>query len=55
MKAVSLCLAGASLALVTGLANLANAHLDRPVVIEGKDGPILLGRMVVIATPLPAE
>lgn len=31
------------------------ASANRPIVLEGKDKPILLGRMVVTATPLDGE
>ncbi len=53
MKTIALSLAGC--ALMLGLAFTEAEATRPPAVIEGKDRPILLGRMVVIATALPDE
>jgi hypothetical protein len=52
MKNLSLALAGSALIMGLGLSGLALAEPGKPVVVEGRDAPILLARVVVTATPL---
>ena len=56
MKTFALSIAGSALVLGLGLAGFAQAEAPRaPLVVEGKDKPIVLARVVVTATALPAE
>ncbi|MET0372580.1 MAG: hypothetical protein ABW039_14550 [Sphingobium sp.] len=55
MKTIALTLASSSFIGLLGLASLAGARAPEPVTLEGRDRPILLARMVVTATPLPAS
>lgn len=55
MQPIILSLASSALVLGLCLAPFAGAQPPRtPVALVGKDQPILLKRMVVTATPLPA-
>jgi len=54
MKTIALSLASSALVLGLGLSAMAAAPANGGApVIQGKDRPILLARMVVSATPLP--
>lgn len=54
MKTIALSLASSALILGASLSALAAAPTTTPApIMEGKDQPILLKRMVVVATPLP--
>ncbi|MES2173599.1 MAG: hypothetical protein V4523_06570 [Pseudomonadota bacterium] len=54
MKSIILSLSASLLALGVTIAPFALVRPDSPApMIEGKDRPILLQRMVVTATPLP--
>lgn len=54
MKTIALSLASSALVLGLSLSAMAAAPADGAApVVEGKDRPILLARMVVTATPLP--
>lgn len=54
MKTIALSLVSSALVLGASLSALAATPAAKPApMIEGKDRPILLQRMVVIATPLP--
>ncbi len=53
MKTIAISLSASALILGLSLAAFAGAQQPhRALVVEGKDRPILLGRMVVEATPL---
>ena len=53
MKPIALSLASSALVLGASLSALAAAPVQHPApIVEGKDKPILLARMVVTATPL---
>lgn len=55
MKTIALSLIAAALLLGTSLTPFARARPDAPApLMEGKDHPILLKRMMVTATPLPS-
>jgi hypothetical protein len=54
MKTIAMSIASSALVLGLSLSALTAASAERPApLIEGKDRPILLQRMVVTATPLP--
>ncbi|WP_311267275.1 hypothetical protein [Sphingobium sp. WCS2017Hpa-17] len=54
MKTIALSLASSALVLGLSLSAMAAAPANGAApVVEGKDRPILLARMVVTATPLP--
>ncbi|WP_196221790.1 hypothetical protein [Sphingobium sp. CAP-1] len=54
MKAITLSIASSALVLGLSLSALAAAPTTGAApIIEGRDAPILLARMVVTATPLP--
>lgn len=55
MKTAMISLTASALVLGLGLATFADGRDagPAPVVLQGKDRPILLARMVVTATPLP--
>lgn len=55
MKAIAIAFAGSALVAGLGLGIAEAPPPQAPAVIEGKDKPILLARVVVTATALPEE
>ncbi|MGC4253024.1 MAG: hypothetical protein QM605_16560 [Sphingobium sp.] len=57
MKTIAASLSASALILSLSLATFAGAQQQdhRPPIVEGKERPLLLARMVVEATPLPKQ